>query len=539
MDLERKKAGLRPLLGFIQGLLTYLLIEQAHLSKATTAFVLVFFSVPLLGLQVKLPSLKKLPFALASLTALGLIYGYSAYRLVNHQSDFTPILAFQCMISAFIVFVFYAVALEENKRDFPYSSLFTQAWQIVLKLTLGHFLVLLTWGLCFLAAVLFKLLNFHLVSDVVNSLLFIRVMPFFFFGLAMTILAQHEAILTKTRNLLLAFCQFLYPIFVMIGLSFLILIPFSSKAFTDYWQVIIFLSLINLFLFNGIYQAGLKTSPYSSWFTWFIYAFFLILSFYSLYILQFPVKELSHYGLKPLIFLKLLIILLLTAYSLCYSLAIFISQKPWLDLIKQSNVYLALTLALIYLLLTLPGFDLTKRSTKNQMTRILNNQEVCDSKNPGINPIFLVGMNLEQTNLAGKNLSYADFSQANLSGANLSQANLEQANFTGANLIGANLNGANLKSAKFNQSNLTKAKLANANLSQTYFQQTNLSFANLAGANLENTWFYQTIFAKTNFTNANLNNSSGLLQEDLDKACGINVTLPDNLIIKGCVKLKD
>lgn len=530
---------LRPLLGLVQGLITYGLIQYQPLSMAGTIYILILIAFPLFALQIKLPSRKILPQALIALFVIALVYGYVAYSLLNEISHFSanylpPILATQCLLSVFIVFVFYCVFIEEERFAFPYPTLFSETWQIILKLILGQIFVSLTWALCVFAGILFKLLNISVVSNIVGSLEFLSIMLPFFFGIAMMILHQYEDILTRLRNILLAFCQFLYPIFVVISLSFLIVLPFAGKVFADFWQIIILLSVFNLMLFNGIFQAGLTPSPYPRWFLLVIYTFFLVLTGYSFYILKFPITNTISYGLKPDDFLLFVLLLILASYHLCYSFAVFFSKKTWLSMIKPSNTILAVIVALIYLCLALPLFNIGGFAAKNQLARLLDNRPISNPDKPYSNSGYLVGTNLQNVNLAGKDLSYVNFTHANLQGANLTGANLQVAELFRANLNQANLTGANLQSAHLSEANLSQANLSKANLTFAQLNKTNLSQSNFTGANLNTALLTQVICNKTNFTNANLTNVTGLQQQDLTKACGKNAILPEKLSLKPC-----
>jgi uncharacterized protein YjbI with pentapeptide repeats len=63
--------------------------------------------------------------------------------------------------------------------------------------------------------------------------------------------------------------------------------------------------------------------------------------------------------------------------------------------------------------------------------------------------IFIVGLNLSDTDLIGTTLIKAFLRRANLSRANLSRAILDGTDLYGANLKGANLSGAFLGAAEF------------------------------------------------------------------------------------------
>lgn len=111
--------------------------------------------------------------------------------------------------------------------------------------------------------------------------------------------------------------------------------------------------------------------------------------------------------------------------------------------------------------------------------------------------IFIVGLNLSDTDLIGTTLIKAFLRRANLSRANLSRAILDGTDLYGANLKGANLKGAFLGAAEFIEANLSETDLSDLNLIGA-----NLSYANLFRANLSRTNLSSTILVRTNFTEA-------------------------------------
>jgi hypothetical protein len=354
---------LKPILGLIQGLIVYWLLKITDLNAADKISYLIALTLPLLGLQIKLPSKDRIAQGLALLIVMGLLYGYAAHHIISIRylsgGGLSLILAIQCMVSAFIAFVFYCALMEEKRLGVHYATLFCEGWQVILKIICGNLLVFLTVGLFNIGGELFQSLDISWVRQFVRSDQFTFILPSFFFGIAMAILHQYEDVLAKLRNILLAFCHFLYPILVVISLSFLLVIPFSNKSFANFWQAIILLSGFNILLFNGVFQAGLTKSPYARWFSFLIYALFIVTTIYLFYTLKFPILEMRQHGFTMEIFLLFLLPLFLLAYSLFYSLAIFFSKESWLSMVKSTNTILALIIALIYLILALVTQGLT------------------------------------------------------------------------------------------------------------------------------------------------------------------------------------
>jgi hypothetical protein len=147
----------------------------------------------------------------------------------------------------------------------------------------------------------------------------------------------------------------------------------------------------------------------------------------------------------------------------------------------------------------------------------------------------LKGANLGLANLKGATLAYANLSGAALVAANLSLANLTEANLTEANLSFANLTEVNLSSANLPSANLKNTKLMDAKL-----YEANLIDANLTEADLRKASFFSSNLTGANLTGANLSGATvlevrGLIQEQLDKACGDNTTtLPPGLTLRKC-----
>jgi hypothetical protein len=141
----------------------------------------------------------------------------------------------------------------------------------------------------------------------------------------------------------------------------------------------------------------------------------------------------------------------------------------------------------------------------------------------GIGDPDLANAHIPRAILFGANLS-----GANLFGANLSGANLSGANLSGANLSGANLSGAYLIKADLNSAHLIKADLSGANLSGA-----DLSGADLSGANLRRANLLDADLSGAHLSVAHLS-GTGVTQEQLDKACGIDVKRDPGLTIKPC-----
>ncbi|WP_455274515.1 pentapeptide repeat-containing protein [Rhizobium herbae] len=175
---------------------------------------------------------------------------------------------------------------------------------------------------------------------------------------------------------------------------------------------------------------------------------------------------------------------------------------------------------------------------------------------------------LGNANLEGANLSSANFTQTDLRSANLKSANLQKTKLVRASLAGANAEKANfarveghrasfvgmaaegasfanaelqradfsdagLTGANFEKAELGRAKFAGAKLKDTRFSFANLARAGFSGAIIEGPIaFDRSILFLTRFEGVDLSAATGLLQAQIDIACGNSATkLPPGLSI--------
>ena len=171
-------------------------------------------------------------------------------------------------------------------------------------------------------------------------------------------------------------------------------------------------------------------------------------------------------------------------------------------------------------------------------------------RNTNLQGAKLASSELDSTDLAQANLSGADLSRASLdrtrlSGADLSRAKLTQVNAYRSNFSAAKFAGADLTKAELIRSNLSGADLSGVNMEKAELPRASLEGANLSGANLSSTDLARTSLVKAKLAGArfvkarmfltriegvDLSTVVGLVQSQLDSACGNNLTkLPAGL----------
>ena len=143
---------------------------------------------------------------------------------------------------------------------------------------------------------------------------------------------------------------------------------------------------------------------------------------------------------------------------------------------------------------------------------------------------ILVQANLARAHLHGADLSGADMSKARadrteFQDANLSRVNLSKAELPRANLAGADLSGADMSKAELPRAVFTKTQLAGANMRYTTIARADFRGTTLNGVNLGGAYMLLT-----HFEGADLSRAKGLIQQQIEIACGDDKTkLPSNL----------
>ncbi|CAM9906419.1 unnamed protein product, partial [Chrysoparadoxa australica] len=115
-------------------------------------------------------------------------------------------------------------------------------------------------------------------------------------------------------------------------------------------------------------------------------------------------------------------------------------------------------------------------------------QGAASTLDSGARKIITRGVNLENSNFAGKDLSGVSFQQSLVRGTNFKGTNLRSAGFFDADLSNCNFDGANLSLANLELANLENAILDNAIVTNAYVVgATKMKPASIKGADFTDT----------------------------------------------------
>lgn len=140
--------------------------------------------------------------------------------------------------------------------------------------------------------------------------------------------------------------------------------------------------------------------------------------------------------------------------------------------------------------------------------------------------------------------SQADISKAkagetcidcNLFQAELSYTEIRNVSFAGSRLRQSNMTLATMDGVSFNRTNLSIANLYGGRFTGTSFKNADLSRAILVGGSFDSANFDGANLTDANLSGAEMSKSRGLVQSQLNAACGDEYTqLPSGLSVQQC-----
>lgn len=133
--------------------------------------------------------------------------------------------------------------------------------------------------------------------------------------------------------------------------------------------------------------------------------------------------------------------------------------------------------------------------------------------------IAKMGIKLRHIDLTG--VSLAD---AKLGGIDLRNSNLDCTTLSDSDLSGADLSDTTIRGGSLRDTTLVGTCFKDSSLAHSIFHKTDLTDADFNGTNLNN----------VQFRNVDLSAARNLSKDEIGKACGRGVKLPDNWTIKPC-----
>ena len=258
---------------------------------------------------------------------------------------------------------------------FPYEVLFKYGWNNGFIVILAACFAAAFWALIAIWSGLFKLINISLFKEIFSEPLFIFVAGYSAMAVGISLARDNVRVIETFRRLTLSFIKGLMPLLSFIGLLFVVTLIFtgldllfSSVSATG---LMLAMSVLAILFLNGIYQDGSLSPPYHPLIRHMVHGLLLVLPLYSLVAIYAMYLRIDQYGLMPDRLYGMVVAIVLGVYSLGYAFSVFRSKHGWLKDIERVNVYVAMLIISMALLLQSPVLDVNRISVNNQMARLM------------------------------------------------------------------------------------------------------------------------------------------------------------------------
>ena len=381
--------------GFMQGILLYFLYLTLKVNTwpATNEFLfapllMVCIFTPLILIS-SLGYLKKKQiwiWVLATITIISLLALYDIWRNVNvneysfgfkrnnsPEPRFPSALLFTfTSIGFYIAHSLILASAIDDQRIAKYSTYFETAWKLLLQIKFSVLFVGILWGVLWLGATLFMLVNLGFLKDLLLQPWFAIPVTAFAFSCAIHITDVRPAIIRGIRTLLLVLMSWILPIATLLVIGFLFSLLLTGLA--PLWatrhatSVLISATVVLIILINAAYQSGeisnniAKIVRISARIAALILIPIVAIAIYSLSL------RVGEYGWTTDRIIAAACLLIVSCYAAGYAWAAC-QQTNWLGPIANVNVANAFVILAVLIALFSPIADPARLSVNNQMAR--------------------------------------------------------------------------------------------------------------------------------------------------------------------------
>jgi len=282
--------------------------------------------------------------------------------------------ALSSFMLAYILIPFVQAWPERQLEHYNYTDLYRHSWDNFFVLLVAGMLTAAFWLLIVLWAMLFKMLGIRFFGDLFFHPLFISLSLPVVFSLGIRIALVHENIIGALRKIALSLCYFLMPLTAVITILFGASLPFTGlqPIWDTGYSTPILLCLLgaNILFINGIFQDG-STSPYRGGLSRLIELATLSMPVYAIIAIYSVYLRIAQYGVTPNRFYLMVMVFVVLCYSLSYALAVFRRSSVWMGSIRQGNVFIALLISVLIILIHSPVLNPVAWSAKDQYQRLI------------------------------------------------------------------------------------------------------------------------------------------------------------------------
>ncbi|MGR9013554.1 MAG: DUF4153 domain-containing protein [Gammaproteobacteria bacterium] len=263
-----------------------------------------------------------------------------------------------------------------------YTLLFSSTWRNTAKLLSAAVFVGLFWGLLFLWAGLFKVLQVTFFYELFTDRDFVYPVTAIAFGLGLSLYSVKEEALINLYRTILNVLGWLLPLVTFIMLLFLLALLFRGLAplWKTGYATTLMLTLLGLmvFLFNAAWQDASGAHKFPKWIVSLISLGFVAMPLYIALCAYSLGLRIFQYGWSIERIWAALAVFELSIYAIGYALISIRRQVDWMAGAKVVNIVGAIMMVALLMLTSTPVLDPARISVNSQIGRLLTDKTAVD-----------------------------------------------------------------------------------------------------------------------------------------------------------------
>ncbi len=264
---------------------------------------------------------------------------------------------------------------ERGYRPISYPLAHDHAWTNAVLWCLSWAFVGVVMLLSFLLAALFDLIGIELLKDLLREDWFWRPLVGLAFGLGLALLREQRRIVGLLQNVAMLVLGVLAPV-LAVGLGlFLIALPFTGlqplwEATKSTTPILLACAVGALLLVNAVIGNGGDDAPRNRVLRW--AALVLAVAILPLVVIaQFSTGlRIGQYGYTPERLWGLTFVIIASVVAVAYLVSVIRGRRVWAERVRAANLYLAMIVCGVALLLATPLVSFNAISTRDQVARL-------------------------------------------------------------------------------------------------------------------------------------------------------------------------
>lgn len=311
---------------------------------------------------------------------IGLIVGglgwWLAARLdlrIFGTPDLGPAFTLSMLAFGMIAVAFYEAWRQDPSFPPAHELLFRHGWNDLLRLLLAGLFCGALWLVLYLWGALFKLIDIRFFADLFARKWFAWVFTGAAFGTGIAILQEFQSALAAARRLTFALFRFLGGALALAGVLFLCALPFTGLeplwATRHAASIALWVCILTLLFANGGVRSRLERSPRRYW-RMLMMPILVLLPVYGGIALYALALRVAQYGLTPDRVYGLVLAAVATGFALVYAATVLLHRARWTEAVAQANPWLALSAAVVAVVMHLPPFEAFGWSARSQAAQV-------------------------------------------------------------------------------------------------------------------------------------------------------------------------